>query len=237
MSRSPPGGTGTKRRSKRPVPQRRAGLLRLYPPSRPVNRRWGPFVIGGRILGKKQLIHAAKSLAAVALVLVLLAALALTSVTGDSQAKHKAGAPVPQVERPCKKVTPKVFNKRVKILDRLTGKRHHKANRKVCKSHFKKLGKRIERIKRRLETDVRYAIRKAFAPLGRVGEALSVAYCESSNNRFSINASNHAGLFQLSTEHQRYLKFGPWYHAYSNAYRAAEIVRADGGWRQWSCRP
>jgi hypothetical protein len=145
--------------------------------------------------------------------------------------------PVVPVKKPCKTVTPQVFNKRVKQLDKLTGKRHHKASRKVCKPHFKKLGKRIARIKRRLETDVRYAIRKAFAPLGRVGEAMRVAYCESSHNRFSINASNHAGLFQLSTEHQRYLKFGPWHHAYSNAYRAAEIVRADGGWRQWVCKP
>lgn len=43
----------------------------------------------------------------------------------------------------CPTVTAKVYNRYVRELDAITGKRHHRASRKVCKSHFDKLKVKI----------------------------------------------------------------------------------------------
>lgn len=107
----------------------------------------------------------------------------------------------------------------------------------VFEARKKRLAKLRDRHQRRLRTDARYAITKAFAPLGRVSQALRVAYCESTMNRFARNSGGYSGLFQLGSHHFWRLRGKPYYHAYANARAAASIVAGDGGWNQWECKP
>ncbi|MGB1583344.1 MAG: hypothetical protein ACPHCI_06105 [Solirubrobacterales bacterium] len=105
------------------------------------------------------------------------------------------------------------------------------------KRHVIRVERRAKRREaKRLATDVKYAITKAFARLGRTAQAMRVAYCESTHNRFAVNGQ-YRGLFQLGRHHWHRLRGLPYYHAYANARAAASIVAADGGWGQWSCRP
>lgn len=62
-----------------------------------------------------------------------------------TESPPKDQQPTVRLERPCKTVTAHVFNKRVRVLDQITGRRHHKASRKVCKSHYAKLGARVRK--------------------------------------------------------------------------------------------
>lgn|SRR5574343_43324 len=139
---------------------------------------------------------------------------------------------------PCKTVTPEVWNRYIRKLDDLTNRKHHKASRKVCKAKLYPLIRRVKAAERKLETNPRYAIPRAFEDAGiawRTSEAMRVAYCESTLNRFATNGQ-YAGLFQLSSAHQARMKGSP-FHAYDNARHAANTVRADGGWGQWECKP
>jgi hypothetical protein len=141
----------------------------------------------------------------------------------------------------CQKVAAKTFNKKLKVRQKLGGPKPKQfANRPVCAHHLRKVNRDIRSLKkreaRRLETDVRYAIARAFDPLGRTAEALRVAHCESTHNRFATNGQ-YRGLFQLGAHHYFRLRGKPYSHAYANARAAASIVAADGGWGQWSCQP
>lgn len=174
--------------------------------------------------------------AVLALTLVYVGAMLLAGAEVSAE-PAPAGAGSPAAKH-CKTVTPHVWNRYVRKLDRLTGRRHHKATRKVCKSKLRELKRKIARVQYRLTTDPRFAIRRAFDDAGikwRTGEGLRVAYCESTLNRFATNGQ-YAGLFQLSAAHQARMK-GNVFNAYDNARHAANTVRADGGWGQWECKP
>ena len=76
-------------------------------------------------------------------------------------------------------------------------------------------------------------------------EMRSVAQCESrfsptAVNPHAVNGGEHsAGLFQFlpsTWRHTPYANrsiFDPWW----NALAAAWLVRHDGGWREWDCKP
>lgn len=76
----------------------------------------------------------------------------------------------------------------------------------------------------------------------RGDEAVRVMMCESGGNPRATNGS-HDGLFQQARQYWPARAaaagvggrsaFDPW----ANAVVSAGMVRADGGWRQWSCRP
>ena len=74
------------------------------------------------------------------------------------------------------------------------------------------------------------------------GEMIAVSYCETGGdfNPRSLNrSSGAAGLFQFlratwaRTPYRGFDRFD----AYANALAAAWLVRKDGGWREWTCRP
>lgn len=146
---------------------------------------------------------------------------------------HQHSAPVG-----CQKVSAKKWNKlRVRELRADGASRQHK-KKPVCVNTYRKFKRHVQKVERglarRLKTDAIFAIQKAFAPLGRVGQAMTVARCESHFNRFAENGQ-YKGLFQLSANHRSYVR--DWTHAYQNAKRAADIVRGDGDWGQWECKP
>jgi soluble lytic murein transglycosylase-like protein len=69
----------------------------------------------------------------------------------------------------------------------------------------------------------------------------SVSYCESRWNPLAVNGggSGSSGLFQFlpstyaRTPYGRHSIFSAWW----NALAAAWLVRRDGGWSEWTCRP
>lgn len=74
------------------------------------------------------------------------------------------------------------------------------------------------------------------------GEMIAVAYCETGgdfNPRALNRSSGAAGLFQFlrSTWARTPYRALDRFDAYANALAAAWLVRRDGGWREWSCRP
>ncbi len=152
---------------------------------------------------------------------------------------------VPKVKT-CHTIPASKWNHLLRVNRRVTGRpinRKRIKNRPVCVSHYRKLKRTVQKRKRRLArklaTNARVAIPKAFSDAGigwRTSEALRVAWCESRYNRFARNSGGYSGLFQLSYAHQARMR-GDWFNAYANAYHAAITVRADGGWRQWECRP
>jgi hypothetical protein len=95
---------------------------------------------GGFIrLGKTNIITTARFVAVIAIFI----AVYVTALAFASGAAFAASQPE---VRPCKTVTPQVFNKQVRKLDKITKKRHHKASRKVCKEHYQKLIEKIEKV-------------------------------------------------------------------------------------------
>lgn len=172
---------------------------------------------------------------------LLAAFILLAMVPGDAESttavESKPATPT------CSTVSAKRFNAALKTRRQLGGKAPRKyAHKPVCiRPDYRRVRAQIKRLRkaeaRRLETNAVYAITKAFNPIGRTGEALRVARCESTLNRFARNSGGYSGLFQLGSHHFYRLRGLPWYHAYANARAAAEIVRGDGGWGQWVCRP
>ena len=182
------------------------------------------------------------TLAVLAVALFLIVCILLAPVAGDAQSNPGAG-PGHDVAPTCTTVSAKTFNKALRTRRELGGKKPKQfAHKPVCvRPDYRRVQAQIKRLKRaearRLETNPVYAIRKAFDPIGRTGEALRVARCESTLNRFARNSGGYSGLFQLGSHHFHRLRGLPWYHAYANARAAAEIVAGDGGWGQWVCRP
>lgn len=89
--------------------------------------------------------------------------------------------------------------------------------------------------------DARYAIHLAALTYGvNEGDMLRVASCESGFNTYSVNSSSTAsGLFQFLNSTWRtnlYSGFSV-FDPVANALGAAWLVRQDGGWREWQCRP
>lgn len=87
-------------------------------------------------------------------------------------------------------------------------------------------------------------IRSVFASRGLDGNAaVRVAQCESGLNPRASNGGRYLGLFQMAAVYWagRARAFGvpgrSAFDPYANTVVAAGMVRADGGWRQWSCRP
>jgi soluble lytic murein transglycosylase-like protein len=71
---------------------------------------------------------------------------------------------------------------------------------------------------------------------------IRVARCETGgdfNPRSYNRSSGASGLFQFlpSTWQRTPFRMLDVFDAYSNALAAAWLVRQDGGWREWSCRP
>lgn len=93
----------------------------------------------------KKITTAAIVLAAIAaFIAVYVAALAFASSASLAVSQPPVARPV--VSK-CHTVTPAVYNKRVRKLDKITGKRHHKASRPVCKhTLYAQLGKRINHL-------------------------------------------------------------------------------------------
>jgi hypothetical protein len=66
----------------------------------------------------------------------------------------------------------------------------------------------------------------------------NVSYCESRWNPNAVGDGSH-GLFQFlrgtfaHTPYGRHYIYSPWW----NALAAAWLVRHDGGWREWTCKP
>jgi len=138
---------------------------------------------------------------------------------------------------PCRMIRASKWNQLVRKERDLDGISRKLKNKPVCVRTYKRFKRHVQRVERRqLETNVRYAIAKAFDPIGRTDQAMAVAYCESTLNRFATNGQ-YLGLFQLGSHHHHRLNGKPYSHAYANARAAAEIVAADGGWSQWECQP
>lgn len=98
----------------------------------------------------------------IASIIALIAVVGLTLAAVASKADAQA-APVAQ-KPACKSVTAKTFNKRVRVLDQITGKRHHRASRKVCKSHFRKLLKKIRAARTTCKARARIGIASVYGP-------------------------------------------------------------------------
>lgn len=75
-----------------------------------------------------------------------------------------AGPDGPAKPRPCSTVTPQVFNRRTKTLDTLTGKRHQKASRKVCKTKYRELGQRVWVARKKCKRRARTSIASVYGP-------------------------------------------------------------------------
>lgn len=109
----------------------------------------------------------------------------------------------------------------------------------------RKLQRKVDRLKKRLRKkqrkDAKYAIKLASNALGvPEWQMRSVAWCESRLNPWAKNrSSTAAGLFQFldSTWARSGMAVFSVYDPLANALAAAKTVRADGGWRQWSCKP
>lgn len=80
------------------------------------------------------------------------------------------GAAETPTERPCKTVTAKTFNKRVRTLEQIAGKNLHNASRKVCKPYFEKLEQRIQSARR---SCVRRAITTGATWYGGAGDSMT----------------------------------------------------------------
>lgn len=101
---------------------------------------------GGNIFrGKLTRNHLAALAAILTAIALYLGALVLFSDASFGASAPPGAEPSRPVAPACHTVTAKVFNRRVRILDKLTGKRHHKASRKVCKSHYRKLGAKVRK--------------------------------------------------------------------------------------------
>lgn len=109
----------------------------------PVNRAPATCCTGGNIRLETPTL---KIMALVAICASFL--LALHLFADPLPATAAKGEVIEKVKRPCKSVTPRTYNKRVRVLDSITGKRHHKASRKVCKSHLRKLLKKIKQARK-----------------------------------------------------------------------------------------
>lgn len=146
------------------------------------------------------------------------------------------GAPKPE----CQKISARKWNHLVRTERALDGHSRALRYKPVCRRTYKEFKRHVIRVKAkhlsRLEADAPYAIHWAFRRLGRVGQAMRVARCESTLNRFAENGQ-YRGLFQLGAHHYWRLGGLPYSHAYANAAAAAQIVQEDGGWGQWECRP
>lgn len=116
-------------------------------------------------IGEKKLISKA-GLLALAAVLIAIYVLGLALADAKAEAVDQ---PARSVAKPCKTVTAKVFNKRVRVLDKLTGKRHHKASRKVCKSHYRKLGRKVRKARADCKRKARSTEASVFWPGGDSG--------------------------------------------------------------------
>jgi hypothetical protein len=87
-------------------------------------------------------------------------------------------------------------------------------------------------------------IRRVFGARGLDGNAaVRVAECESGLSPTASNGGRFVGLFQqmASAWGERSARYGmagrSITNGYANAVVSAGMVRADGSWRQWSCRP
>ena len=181
------------------------------------------------------------------LLAIILAAVISLAATPASSVVPPEGTLNLQPVPTCKTVLAKTFNDALRQRARLRGKklsRKRLVHEPVCvRPDYRRVQAQIKRLRRaearKLATNPHYAIPRAFRDVGIPGQvpaAMRVARCESTFNRFARNGQ-YAGLFQLSASHQAAMTKGPWFHAYANAYRAAVIVRGDGGWGQWECRP
>ena len=148
--------------------------------------------ISGKLKHKELAIIVAAVLLGITLYLGALLAFSDASFGAEDQ----PNVPPVQPVRPCKTVTAKVFNRRVRVLDKITGKRHHKASRKVCKSHYRKLGKKI----RKARAD---CLREA--PRGRTHTTQASVFWPGSDSGGMISACNvnlwnvHYGFAELGS--------------------------------------
>lgn len=172
---------------------------------------------------------------AVAAVLFFAIGSAIPNAVEPASSISPTAATGPVKPPPCRTIRASKWNHLVRLERRLDGRSRPLKNRPVCRITYKRFKRHVQRVEsRQLETNVRYAIAKAFDPIGRTGQAMAVAYCESTLNRFATNGQ-YVGLFQLGSHHYHRLRGKPYSHAYANARAAAEIVAADGHWGQWEC--
>lgn len=87
-------------------------------------------------------------------------------------------------------------------------------------------------------------VRRVFNDRGLDGDAaVRVMMCESGGNPRASNGGRFLGLFQqmASAWSSRAARWGmagrSVFDGYANAVVSAGMVAADGGWRQWECRP
>ena len=87
-------------------------------------------------------------------------------------------------------------------------------------------------------------VRRVFNDRGLDGDAaVRVMMCESGGNPHASNGGRFLGLFQQmatawSSRSARWGMAGrSVFDGYANAVVSAGMVAADGGWRQWECRP
>jgi hypothetical protein len=102
---------------------------------------------------------------------------------------------------------------------RLLGRREHQLKR----AH--------EALRRHFRRDVDYALRLASAVYGvPLWQLQRVAYCESTDNPLAVNGK-FKGLMQLGWAPFGFSPFDP----IASALSAAQTVKHDGSWRQWTC--
>ncbi len=106
----------------------------------------------------------------------------------------------------------------------------------------RKVWKLEKRVAKKFKRDSLYAIKLASRAFGIPERDMRrVAYCESRFNPFVKNPNSMAsGLFQFLDSTWASTPFHvafPVWDPVANALAAAQIVRADGGWRQWVCKP
>lgn len=165
-------------------------------------------------------------------------ALMLTGATvaAETEPTARTGSPAPS----CHTVTAKTFNKRVRLLERITGKNHHNASRPVCKhTVYKRLLGKIKRAKaaycwkQGVKCWIRKAARKYHQP---VADAMRVAECESGfdpNNSYA----GHYGLFQFlpstfaTTPYRNRDIWSPKWNSY-----AAMWMWSVGRRGEWACQ-
>jgi hypothetical protein len=88
-------------------------------------------------------------------------------------------------------------------------------------------------LRRRWAPTLGYAIRLASAVFHVPRRELdAVSWCESRRFTFATNG-RYRGAFQLGWSPFGFSPFDP----IASALSTAQTVRADGGWRQWSCKP
>ncbi len=69
-------------------------------------------------------------------------------------------------------------------------------------------------------------------------EMRTVSYCESRWHPWSVGSGSY-GLFQFLPSTFAHTPYGrrSIFDPYANALAAAWLVRHDGGWSEWTCRP